>query len=254
VRHRSARGERAAARPDAVTDRFAGKVALVTGGAGGIGGAVVAALQREQATVAVADIRADPAVDVTDPAQVNRCVSGVIAEHGRLDCVFITSGHLSAGRVEDQSVEEFDRTISINLRGAFLVTKAAIPHLRVTRGSLIYTGSTSSLTGSRDQASYCAAKAGIANFSRAMADELAADGIRVNCVCPGWVDTPFNDPVWKTMNDDPDAQRKLLAAVPIGRQATPEEIAPAMLFLASAEASYITGATLVVDGGLVAVR
>lgn len=237
-----------------MTGSFAGKVALVTGGVGGIGGAVVSALRREQAAVAVADIRADPAVDVTDPAQVNRCVAALIAEHGRLDCAFVVSGHLTAGRVEDTSVEDFDRTIAINLRGAFLVTKAVIPHLRVTRGNLIFTGSTSSLVGSRGQAIYCAAKAGIVNFSRAVADEVAADGIRVNCVCPGWVDTPFNHPVWDAMRGDADAKEKLLAAVPMGRQATPEEIAPAMLFLASADASYITGETLVVDGGLVAVR
>ena len=234
--------------------RFEGKVALVTGGSSGIGRMLVERLNLEGAAVVVADVSEPVPTDVSDAASVAACVDRVMAEHGRLDVVFSNAGVLLAGNVETMDEAIFDRTLAVNLKGAFLVAKHTIPRLRATRGNLVFTGSTSSLAGARGQGAYCASKAGIVGLARVLADELADDGIRVNAVCPGWVDTPFNDPVWAYACRRPQAEARLLASVPMRRQARAEEIVGPMLFLASADASYVTGEVLVVDGGLMAVR
>lgn len=200
----------------------------------------------------MADLSEPIPTDVADETSVRECFDRLLAAHGRLDVVFSNAGVLMAEKVETMDEAIFDRTLAVNLKGAFLVAKHAIPHLRATRGNLVFTGSTSSLAGARGQAAYCASKAGIVGLARALADELADDGIRVNAVCPGWVDTPFNDPVWEYGGKSAEAE--LLAGVPMRRQARPEEIVEPMLFLASDGASYITGEVLVIDGGLMGVR
>lgn len=232
--------------------RFEGKVALVTGGSSGIGQKLAQQLRQEGAAVVVADLSEPIPTDVADETSVRECFDRLLAAHGRLDVVFSNAGVLMAEKVETMDEAIFDRTLAVNLKGAFLVAKHAIPHLRATRGNLVFTGSTSSLAGARGQAAYCASKAGIVGLARALADELADDGIRVNAVCPGWVDTPFNDPVWEYGGKSAEAE--LLAGVPMRRQARPEEIVEPMLFLASDGASYITGEVLVIDGGLMGVR
>jgi NAD(P)-dependent dehydrogenase (short-subunit alcohol dehydrogenase family) len=237
-----------------VTGRFVGKVALVTGGSSGIGHMLVERLGREGAAVVVADVSEPTPTDVSDAASVQECVDRLLAVHGRLDVVFSNAGVLLAENVETMDEAVFDRTLAVNLKGAFLVAKYTIPHLRVTRGNMVFTGSTSSLAGARGQGAYCASKAGIIGLTRVLADELAEDGIRVNAVCPGWVDTAFNDPVWEYSGRDEEAKAELLSGVPMHRQAHPSEIVAPMLFLASDEASYVTGEAFVVDGGLMAVR
>jgi dihydroanticapsin dehydrogenase len=237
-----------------VTGRFEGKVALVSGGSSGIGQMLVAQLRAEGAVVMVADVSEPTPTDVSDAASVQACVDRLLDAHGRLDVVFSNAGVLLAGNVETMDEAAFDRTVAVNLKGAFLVAKYTIPHLRMTHGNLVFTGSTSSLAGARGQGAYCASKAGIVGLARVLADELADDGIRVNAVCPGWVDTPFNDPVWDYAGRGEAARAQLLAGVPLRRQARPEEVVRPMLFLASEEASYVTGEIFVVDGGLMAVR
>jgi len=232
--------------------RFDGKVALVTGGSSGIGQVLVEQLRQEGAAVVVADVSEPTPTDVADETSVRECVERLIAAHGRLDIVFSNAGVLVAAKVEAMDEAVFDRTLAVNLKGAFLVAKHTIPHLRATRGNLVFTGSTSSLAGASGQGAYCASKAGIVGLARVLADELAEDGIRVNAVCPGWVDTPFNDPVWEYSGKAAEAE--LLSGVPMRRQARPEEIVAPMLFLASDGASYITGEVFVIDGGLMAVR
>ena len=235
--------------------RFDGKRVFVTGGSSGIGRALVTMLDAEGASVFNADLREPEPTDVSDEASVRAAVARAVDALGGIDIVGSNAGLLDAARIEEMPVEAFDRVIAVNLRGAFLVAKHTIPHLRAAGGgSMVFTGSTSSVVGARDQGAYSAAKAGIANLARCLADELAADGIRVNCVCPGWVDTPFNDPVWQAMGSNDEAIASVLSGVPMQRQARPEEIAPVMAFLVSDEASYMTGETVMVDGGLVGVR
>jgi meso-butanediol dehydrogenase / (S,S)-butanediol dehydrogenase / diacetyl reductase len=232
--------------------RFEGKVALVTGGSSGIGRMLSERLRQEGAAVVVADVSEPTPTDVSDATSVRECVDRLLAAHGRLDVVFSNAGILLAENVETMDEAAFDLTLAVNLKGAFLVAKHTIPYLRATRGNLVFTGSTSSLAGASGQGAYCASKAGIVGLARVLADELAKDGIRVNAVCPGWVDTPFNDPIWEYSGKG--AEAKLLSGVPLHRQARAEEVVAPMLFLASDEASYITGEVLVVDGGLMAVR
>jgi NAD(P)-dependent dehydrogenase (short-subunit alcohol dehydrogenase family) len=234
---------------------FTGKSAFVTGGASGIGAALVERLRAEGAQVSVADLQGTPPVDVADAVSLKTAVDAAVATHGRLDMVFANAGVLTAGAVETMPLEDFDRTVSVNLRGAFLTARFAIPHLRAAGGgSIVFTASTASFTGARFQAAYNASKTGILGLMRALAAELASDGIRVNAVAPGWIDTPFNDPVWQANGDRASAERALLADLPQRRQGRPEEVVSAMLYLASAEASYVTGHALVIDGGLIATR
>jgi NAD(P)-dependent dehydrogenase (short-subunit alcohol dehydrogenase family) len=211
----------------------------------------VTALRSEGARVGIADLAEEVPTDVSDPEAVEAAVKRTVDEHGQLDLVFVNAGYLPVGRVEHLSVDDFDRALAVNLCGAFLVAKHAIPYLRaVGGGAIVLTGSTSSFVGAVGEAAYAASKAGVLNLARVLAAELASDSIRVNCVCPGWVDTAFNDPVWEFAGGREIAESRALAAVPLGRQARPEEIVAAMLFLASDEASYVTGSALLADGGM----
>ena len=233
---------------------FQDKVAIVSGGTKGIGRALSQALQTAGAVVEVFDIASNSPVDVSDAAQVARAVENVVKRHGKLDLVFSNAGFLRAGPTDTFPMETFDLTISVNLKGAFTLARACIPHLRAHQGVIVFTSSTSGLVGASGEAAYAAAKAGIIGLARSLAAELAFDGVRVNVVAPGWIDTPFNDPVWALASDQSQAKQEALQMVPMRRQATPEELVPAMMFLASNEASYITGQVLVVDGGLSGTR
>ena len=236
-------------------DDFKDKVVYVTGGSSGIGASLVEELRRCGAEVNVADLNAPEPTDVADSRSVQDSVRRVVLAHGRIDAVFAVAGKLAAAEIEHMDDEVFDRVVAVNLRGAFLVAKHTIPALRAAGGgAMVFTGSTSSLVGAPGQGAYCASKAGIVNLVRVLAAELAGSNIRVNCVCPGWIDTPFNDPVWEHAGGRQEAEQDLLVNVPMRRQGQPEEVIPAMLFLASNAASYITGEIITVDGGLMATR
>ena len=226
----------------------------MTGGSSGIGRALAQALAAAGAAIEIFDIAAAQPVDVSDATQVAKAVSELMTRRGRIDLLFSNAGFLSAGKTETFPLDTFDRVISVNLRGAFVLARACIPHLRVTRGAMVFTSSTSGLVGASGEAAYAAAKAGILGLARSLAAELAPDGIRVNVVAPGWIDTSFNDPVWALSTDRMQAERDALRLVPMRRQATPEELVPAMLFLGSDAASYVTGQVLIVDGGLTSTR
>lgn len=248
--------------------RFEGRVALVVGGAGGIGRAVARRLHAEGAQVAVADLDAEGAattanelgghawrVDVTDPASVEAAVRSTVEAAGRLDAVCSTAGFLAAVDLDDLDLDTWRRSLDVNLTGSFLLAKAAVGPLADSgAGSLLLMSSTSGLVGSRGQVAYCAAKAGVVGLTQALSDELAPRGVRVNCICPGWIDTPFNDPVWSHGGGRAEAESQLLAGVPQRRQGSPEDVGAAAAFLLSDDAAYVTGTAFVVDGGLTAVR
>lgn len=251
-----------------MTARFQGRVTLVVGGAGQIGAAVARRLRAEGATVVVADLDADAAaeiaaeldgsswgVDVTDLPGLDAVVAGTLDRHGRLDAVCSTAGLLTAAPLEELELDAWRRCLEVNLTGSLAVAKASARALAESgSGSLVLTSSTSGLVGSAGQIAYCAAKAGIVGLTQALAAELAPRAVRVNCLCPGWVDTPFNDPVWQLSGGRQEMEVELVASVPQRRQAHPDEVGATAAFLLSDDASYMTGAALVVDGGLTAVR
>ena len=230
------------------------KVAVVTGGFSGIGAALVNALKQEGACVEILDVRTAQPVDVSDEVQVSDAIARIVDQRGQIDVLFSNAGILHAGPTESFLLNKFDRIIAVNLRGAFIVARACLPYLRTTRGAMVFTSSTSALIGSGGEAAYAASKAGIIGLMRSLAAELAPDGVRVNSVAPGWIDTPFNDPVWRYAEARDAAAEAIIAQIPMKRQAQPDEVVMAMLMLASPGATYTTGQVIAVDGGLSVLR
>ena len=243
---------------------------LVAGGASGIGRAAVRGFRARGDSVLVADLdlaRAQevaaedlpgPAaalgVDLSTRSGPAAAVAAAVEHGGSLDVVFGNAGLLRAAPLAEWTVEDWDRTMALNLRAPFLLAQAAAPHLRRSPlARLIFTSSTGALRGHAGMPAYHASKAGLNNLVRALADELSPDGIRVNTVCPGWVDTPFNDAFWQHQDDPAAALDALTASIPLRRQAVPEDIVGLVLFLASPASDYITGQSLVIDGGYTAV-
>lgn len=253
------------------TERFRARVALITGGGHGIGRASAVRLGREGAAVAVLDVDAAMAgetvaalrstgcdaeafeADVSNSREVARAVASAIERFGALDIVHSNAGVLLPGSILNQTLEGWERSFAVNVRGAFLVLRATLPvMLERRRGTIVFTASTSGLVGERGLAAYDASKAALVNLTRQLAAEYSSLGIRVNCVCPGWIDTGFNDPVLASLSDA-EVDAMVQSTVPMRRQGSAEEIAAAVAFLASDDAAYVTGHALVVDGGLTAV-
>ncbi|MFL5689242.1 MAG: SDR family NAD(P)-dependent oxidoreductase [Chloroflexota bacterium] len=248
-----------------------GKVALITGGAGAIGLATARRCAEEGARVVIADrdaARLDRAatdlrdggldvvalaVDVTSEASVSELLARIATDHGRLDILFTSAGVLVSGSVVETSLEEWQRTLAVNLTGTFLCAKYAVPlMLAGGGGSIVLMSSTSGLVAEQATAAYCASKGGIVMLGRQMALDFARDGIRVNVVCPGWIDTPFNDPAVERSGGVEALAPFIEAMVPIGRQGEPEEVADVVVFLASDRSRLMTGSVVVADGGLTA--
>jgi NAD(P)-dependent dehydrogenase (short-subunit alcohol dehydrogenase family) len=244
---------------------FSGKRVLVTGGTRGIGRAAVEAFLAAGARVAVngrteestraalAKLAAVPAPgDVANAADCKKVVDAAVAKLGGLDVLVNCAGIAKGGPMEAVTEALWDATLDINLKGTFFCTQAALPHLRATKGNVVNLASDAGLIGEVGLAVYCASKGGVVNLTRALALELAPQ-VRVNCVCPGYVDT---DMVRRDVIDasaDPQATEAALAASsPLNRIATPQEIATAILYLASDAARFMTGAALQIDGGTTA--
>jgi NAD(P)-dependent dehydrogenase (short-subunit alcohol dehydrogenase family) len=248
-----------------VPGAFADRVALVTGAASGIGRASALAFAREGARVAVADI--DEAggeetvslvegaggaaifvkTDVTKASDVQRLVEQAVAAYGRLDCAHNNAGILGdPARTGDYSEEEWDRIIAINLKGVFLCMRAEIPQMLAQGGgAIVNTASSAGLTGMARMPAYVASKHGVAGVTKAAALDYAKKNIRVNAVCPGFIDTPLVQRAGAT-------QAGADMYVPTGRIGQPEEVAEAVIWLCSNAASYVTGLCMAVDGAMTA--
>lgn len=242
---------------------FTGRVAVVTGGGSGIGAACVAALRERGAKVGILDLA--PAeetegvravvCDLTDDAAVRAGVAAVVAAFGRLDILINNAGISAVGSVEANDDAEWARVLDVNVVGMVRATRAALPHLRRSdQAAIVNLSSIAAWAGLPNRALYSASKGAVHALTLAMAADLVTEGIRVNCVCPATVDTPWVARLL-ARSDDPQAEReRLRARQPMGRLVTAEEVAEAVCYLAGARASAVTGTALAVDGGMYGLR
>lgn len=251
-----------------MANRLRDKVAIVTGGTAGIGRAVAEVFVAEGARVAVCGRRQEPLddtlaalraaggeaiavrCDVSDETDVERLIQQTVDAFGRLDVLVNNAGcHLSKP-AEHTTEEEWDFIINTNLKSTFLCSKYAIPHLRKTQGSIINISSMVGVVGQSNAGAYSASKGGQVAMTMNMALDLAADQVRVNAICPGWVETPLVED-WFNQQDDPEASRKYIyGAHPLGRIGTVDEVGRAAVFLACADSSFLSGTALHLDGAL----
>ena len=190
-------------------------------------------------------------MDVTRSAEIEAGVARTLDELGGLDIVVNNAGITIVGAAHDVSEDDWDRELAINLKSVYLVSKAAWPHLQANGGgSIVSTASIAGLWAIPDDAAYCASKAGVVMLTKCMAVDGAKDGIRVNCVCPGFIQTPMIDGYFADQAD-PQASRDFAVGLhPLGRLGEPRDIADGFVYLASDDARWVTGTALVVDGGL----
>ncbi len=249
-----------------VTIDLSGQVALVTGGSRGIGRAVCELLARAGARVAVSfranSTAADEVVaavasdggeamavagDVADPVQARQLIRDVLAAWQRLDILVNNAGVWEEDEAGRGDLETWDRALAVNVRGAFLVTDSAVPHLARERGSIVFISSTAGQRGEARHSAYAASKGALIAYTKSLAMELGPRGVRVNCVAPGWVETDLT----RSTLADPARRRVIEDSIPIGRVAQPEDIAGPVLFLVSDLARHVQGEILNVNGGSV---
>jgi NAD(P)-dependent dehydrogenase (short-subunit alcohol dehydrogenase family) len=247
--------------------KLAGRVAVITGGSSGLGRAgvlrfaaegarvAIGALQPEQGAELAAQITAGGGdavyldTDVRRAADVEKLISTAEERWSRVDILYASAGVMTVGTAPDTSEEDYQLAVDVNLGGCFRLAKYGIPALaRAGGGAVILTGSELGLVGAAATAAYCAAKGGVVNLTRALAVDCAPLGIRVNCLCPGPIDTPMLRG-WYATGNAVELEKRQVAPIPLGRVGEPREIAEAALFLASDSSSYMTGAMLTVDGG-----
>jgi meso-butanediol dehydrogenase/(S,S)-butanediol dehydrogenase/diacetyl reductase len=234
------------------------QIAIITGGASGIGKATVSEFIAEGAEVVIADIDEDRGenvaeeldcefvhTDVGDYEQVENLVESTVEKHGKLDIMVNNAGIGSETSIQEMDLAEWRQVIQTDLDGVMHGMKAGLPHLEESDGCIVNTASIYGLVGGKGAASYSAAKGGVVNLTQQVAIDYADEGVRVNSVCPGFVDTPMTEDLLETER----FYTFLETHTPMDRPAQPDEIAPVIAFLASEKASYMTGANVPVDGG-----
>jgi len=249
-----------------MSERLSGKRVLLTGGVANIGLAILEAFVEEGATVSVVDI------DTTRGAEVEKRFAGQVrffradllkedeikaaieqsaAWMEGLDTLCLNAGIQLSGKLEAFSTSDWDKVFAINVRANFIFAREAAKHLRdAGKASIVMMSSLAGKRGAPGLLSYSSSKAAVIGLTTTLALELARDGIRVNAVCPGWIDTPFNQPVIDYLGGRDKQESLVPIVIPLGRQATPQEVAPLFVYLASDESSYVTAQAINVDGGI----
>jgi meso-butanediol dehydrogenase/(S,S)-butanediol dehydrogenase/diacetyl reductase len=241
--------------------------AIVTGGGTGIGAAIARRLAADGFAVAVTGRRREPldevaaetgalpfVADTGNPTDAQKAVEAAKSAFGRLDLLVCNAGIGLGGTVEEQSPEDWDAVLRTNVTGAFLTSRAALPELVQTKGSIVTISSDSGLRAGARSAAYCTAKAGLIMLTQCIALDYGPQGVRANCICPGWVRTPMADRSMDELGELRGADREgayelVSSRVPLRRPGSPEEIAAAVAWLASDGAAFTTGAVIAIDGG-----
>jgi dihydroanticapsin dehydrogenase len=246
-------------------ERLAGKRVFITGGASGIGQATAEMVVAEGGWVVIADInevaasalaaRLGPQADfircdVTREDDIKDAVEEAERRAGPFNVLINNAGMIAHQMIEDIEAEVWDKVFAVNMRSTFLVSKYAIPHLKAAGGgSIVNMSSMAGLRGAPGLSAYSASKAAINGFTVALALELAPAGIRVNSICPGWVDTTFNQPVIDALGGAAGQERVIKSSIPLERQGTPKEIAALAIYLASDESAFVTAQAISINGG-----
>jgi len=255
------------------TNRFDGKVVIVTGAAHGIGQGVAVAFAHEGACVYGMDVDAAGlgaaeqsllaagtrfkgiVADVSVPTDITRSVERILSEAGRIDVLVNNAGINMGKRITELELSDWERVFNTNLRSAYLMSKAAWTALQAAgSGNIVNMGSVMGQVGGVGAPAYCSTKAALIMLSRCLAKDGAASGIRVNSICPGYIDTPIMDRVLDAMPDPAKARTDLVHRMPLRRLGSPQDIAAGVLFLASEEAAYISGIELTIDGAVTATQ
>ncbi|WP_435348783.1 SDR family NAD(P)-dependent oxidoreductase [Haloarchaeobius sp. HRN-SO-5] len=234
------------------------KIAIVTGGSTGIGKAIAEKYVEHGAEVVIANRTEETGkataeelgcdyhrCDISDFEQAEDLVERTVEEYGRLDVMVNNAGIGRAGTIEEMTLRDWEDVIQVNLNGVMYGSRAALPHLKRSDGAIVNVASIYGLVGGPGASAYSAAKGGVVNLTREVAIDYASDGVRVNSICPGFVETPMTD----EFLDQEQFYEFVRGQTPMGRVAQPEEVSGIAMFLASDEASYITGANVPVDGG-----
>ncbi len=256
-------------------NRFEKRVAVITGAGSGIGQATALQLASEGARVVVGDYNLEAAqetvarinqadgqpqaaackVNVTSAAEAEALINFTLETFGRLDILINNAGIGVPGTVLTTSEDDWDRIMAVNVKGIFQCSRYAIPRMiEQGGGTIVNVSSIAAIVAVVDRAAYGASKGAVLSLTKAMAADHVKDNIRVNCVCPGTIDTPWVDRMVASYDDPEEARRKMVARQPVGRLGTPDEIAGAILYLASDQAGFATGSALILDGGFTAFK
>jgi NAD(P)-dependent dehydrogenase (short-subunit alcohol dehydrogenase family) len=252
-----------------MTERLKGKIGIVTGAGSGIGRACAIALAKEGARVALAGRRRNKieevareigdkafalASDVSNTSDISRLLDQTVSRFGGLNFLLNNAGILQIGNAEQITEDQWDRTFNVNVRAVWLLSRAALPHLRKAGGgSIINVASTLGIVGARNRAAYASSKGAVVQLTKSMAVDHGHENIRVNAICPSFVDTELTAAFLSQAQDPEAVRRERIAAHPIGRLGRPQDLAGMAVYLASDESSWVTGAVLPVDGGYLAV-